>query len=258
MQRRRARSARAAPLRLVPGKCPICFPTIPVESRIHSGGGGNSGAGHWANAAIYSIYRQALSPLPVPEPEQLVNLSSPGPKSGSATTGEAGGIDYIFSYPMFKDLEKDQTVFTGLAAHCQFTANLATRGKAWIDGGSLVSGSYFPVLGVRAALGRLLSPSDDRIVGEPHIVVLSYACWQNHFGGDPNVLNRTLVINGQPMTIVGVVQREFNGTVSSRASRRPSRPPVRFGSCLRWTLYGFKWAKQQNGRLLLKMSLCRQ
>jgi predicted permease len=113
---------------------------------------------------------------------------------------------------MFQDLERVQTVFTGIAAHCHFAANLAARGITVHTDGLLVSGSYFPVLGVRAALGRLLGPDDDHIIGEPHVVVLSYEYWKIRFGQDPGVLNQVLIINGQAMTIVGVVQRGFDGT----------------------------------------------
>jgi predicted permease len=173
-----------------------------------------------ANTAIYSIHYMVMQrPLNVSQPEQLVNLSAPGPKSGMSTTSVAGGVDDVFSYPLFRDLEKDQAVFTGIAAHTEFAANITDRGKTWSVSGAFVSGSYFPVLGVRAVLGRLLSPEDDRIIGEPHIVVLSYAYWQTRFGGDPNILNQTLIINRQPMTVVGVVQREFGGTVFLEKSK---------------------------------------
>ena len=76
----------------------------------------------------------------------------------------------------------------------------------------LVSGSYFPVLGIQPALGRLLSPADDRAVGESKVVVLSHAFWQTRFDASPNVLNDTLIVNGQSLTIVGVAPRGFDGT----------------------------------------------
>ncbi len=147
-----------------------------------------------ANTAIYSIFHQALLPLPVPEPDRLVNISSPGPKSGMATTSVAGSPDFLFSYPLFRDIEKFQSVFTGVAGHCEFLANFAARGRNWSDSGTLVSGSYFPVLGVQAALGRLLGPQDDRTIGEPHVVVLSYSYWQKYFGGDPGAMSSRIVI----------------------------------------------------------------
>jgi predicted permease len=76
----------------------------------------------------------------------------------------------------------------------------------------LVSGSYFPVLGLRPALGRLLTPEDDRTVGGHFLAVLSYSYWQTRLGGDSAVLNESIVVNGQPMTIVGVAPRGFEGT----------------------------------------------
>jgi hypothetical protein len=83
-----------------------------------------------ANAAIFSLFNQMLlRPLPVPEPDRLVNLAVPGPKPGSTSCGQAGGCDDVFSYPMFRDLEKIQTVFTALGAHVSFapTSRRAAR-----------------------------------------------------------------------------------------------------------------------------------
>ena len=77
-----------------------------------------------------------------------------------------------------RDLEKVQTPFTGIAAHLSFGANLSARGQTQDGEGMLVSGSYFPVLGVSPALGRLLGTDDNAAPGEPHVVVLSYAYWQ--------------------------------------------------------------------------------
>ena len=110
-----------------------------------------------ANAAIFSLFDQTLlRPLPVVRPAELVNLSAPGPKPGSKSCGQAGDCESVFSYPMFRDLERLQTVFTGIAAHVGFGANLAYRGQTTNAQGMLVSGSYFPVLGLQPALGRLL------------------------------------------------------------------------------------------------------
>ena len=166
-----------------------------------------------ANAAIFSLFDQLLmQPLPVPEAERLVNLRSPGPKPGSTSCNQAGDCDSVFSFPMFRDLERVQTPFTGVAAHVSFGANLAARGQTSNGRGMLVSGSYFPVLGLTPAIGRLLGPDDDRTPGESHVVVLSHAYWQSRFGSDPDVVNQTIVINGQTMTIVGVAPRGFGGT----------------------------------------------
>jgi predicted permease len=171
-----------------------------------------------ANAAIFSIFNQVLlSSLPVPEPERLVILSSPGPRSGSVSCNQAGPCSDVFSYPMFRDLERDQTVFTGLAAHRAFGASLAYRGESMTGQGMLVSGSYFPVLGVQPALGRLLGPGDEPAAGESAVAVLNHAYWTSRFAQDPNVLNAPLTINGHQFTVVGVTPRGFSGATFGSA-----------------------------------------
>ena len=121
-----------------------------------------------ANAAIFSIFEAfLLRPLPVSEPVQLVNLAAPGPKPGGTSCNNAGGCDEVFSYPMFRDLERLQTPFAGIAAHRTFGANLAYRGETLAGEGIFVSGSYFGVLGLIPAVGRLLGADDDRAGGPP-------------------------------------------------------------------------------------------
>ncbi|HEY7055323.1 MAG TPA: ABC transporter permease, partial [Vicinamibacterales bacterium] len=166
-----------------------------------------------ANAAIFSCFNQILlESLAVPGPERLVNLSAPGPKPGSQSCNQAGDCDEVFSYAMFRDLQRVQTTFTGVAAHRIFGANLAYQGQTLSGEGVMVSGSYFPVLELTPALGRLLSPEDDRAVGESHVVVLSHAYWSTRFGSNPAALNQQLIVNGQTLTIVGVAPRGFDGT----------------------------------------------
>jgi putative ABC transport system permease protein len=166
-----------------------------------------------ANAAIFSLFDQILlRSLPVPEPSRLVNLSAPGPKPGSTSCGQAGDCEDVFSYPMFRDLERSQTVFTGLAAHVGFGVSVSYHNEPLTGEGMYVSGSYFPTLGLRPAVGRLLTPEDDQTVGANFVAVLSHGYWQNHFGSDPGVVGKTLVVNGQSMTVVGVAPRGFEGT----------------------------------------------
>ena len=166
-----------------------------------------------ANAAIFSLFDQILlRALPVHEPDRLVNLSAPGPKPGSQSCNQAGSCDDVFSYPMFRDIEAAETGFAGVAAHRSFGANLSYRNLTLNASGMLVSGSYFPLLGVSPALGRLLGPSDDQVVGEHFVAVLSYSFWENQLGADPSVLNQSITVNGHPMTIVGVAPRGFDGT----------------------------------------------
>jgi predicted permease len=166
-----------------------------------------------ANAAIFSLFNNVLlRPLPVPEPGRLVNLSAPGPKPGSQQCSRAGSCEIVFSYPMFRDLEREQTPFTGLAAHKPFTANLSFGGQTTSGDAVMVSGSYFRVLGLQPAAGRLLGEGDDKVPGESPVAVLSHAWWRTRFNADPAAIGRTIIVNGQSMTIVGVAPRGFEGT----------------------------------------------
>jgi predicted permease len=166
-----------------------------------------------ANSAIFSLFNQLLlRPLPVRAPEELVNLANPGPKPGSQSCGQAGSCDVVFSNPMFRDLERAQTVFTGIAAHAGLGTNLSYQGRTLEASGALVSGSYFPVLGVQPALGRLFTPEDDKTPGGHFVVVLSHAFWRSQFEQNPGVLNQTVIVNGHPMTIIGVTPAGFTGT----------------------------------------------
>ena len=92
-----------------------------------------------ANAAIFSLYDQTLlRALPVQKPNELVNLSAQGPKPGSTSCNQAGDCDEVFSYPMFKDLEREQKVFTGLAAHVT-TMLVLYRLQPQVAGGARLS-----------------------------------------------------------------------------------------------------------------------
>lgn len=166
-----------------------------------------------ANAAIFSLFDQMLlRPLPVPNPTELVNFSAPGPKPGSQSCGQAGDCDVVFSYAMFRDLERTQTALTGLVAHVAFGANLSYKNEPITGAGMLVSGSYFPTLQLNPVIGRLIGPNDDAVVNSGFVAVLSYAYWQSHFASDPGVIGQTIVVNGQTLEIIGVAPRDFYGT----------------------------------------------
>jgi predicted permease len=165
-----------------------------------------------ANAAIFSLFNQLiLRRLPVSNPATLVNLASPGPRSGSMSCGGAGDCSGAFSYRLFRDLETSQKVFTGIAAHRSFDANLSARRETLRAEGMFVSGSYFPVLGLTPAAGRLLGPEDDRTDGAAPVAVLSHGFWESNYGRS-TVVGESLTVNGQSLTIVGVAPRGFDGT----------------------------------------------
>jgi predicted permease len=167
-----------------------------------------------ANAAIFSMFNQILlRPIPAADPARLVNLAAPGPQTGTNSCNQAGACDEVFSYPMFRDLEGAKTGFAGLAAHRTFGVNVAMAGQTPINGeGVYVSGSYFPVLGLRPALGRLLTPADDQTIGASDVAVLDHAYWETHLGSDPNVVGRAITVNGRDLTIIGVGPSGFHGT----------------------------------------------
>jgi predicted permease len=114
---------------------------------------------------------------------------------------------------MFRDLEAGQTVFTGIAGHTEAVANLSYREQPTYGRAALVSGSYFGVLNIRPALGRLIVPDDEPRLGESAVVVLSYDYWQRRFGGDPSAVGELLTVNGQELEIIGVAPAGFTGTI---------------------------------------------
>ena len=195
-----------------------------------------------ANTAIFSIFDEMLRrPLPVHRPERLVNLSAPGVMNGQTSCGQAGNCDVIFSYAMMRDLEKSPAQFTGVVGHQLFGVNIAYEGRTWNAEGVFVTGGYFPVLGLQPALGRLLSPADDATIGGHFVTVLSYGFWQNNLGRDPSILNKTLIINGKPMTVVGVAPSGFDGTTLG------ARPHVFVPMTMRGEMNGFSdWQNRRN------------
>ena len=171
------------------------------------------GLGIGANSAIYSIfYRMVRQELPVAGADRLVNFSAPGPKNGSTSCGQAGSCDDVLSYPMFRDLQHAKlTAFSAIAGHRDISANVSYGRNAFARRGLLVSGSYFPTLQIRPALGRLISAPDDETGAAP-AVVLAHWFWETNLGADPGVIGKMLTVNGKPTTIIGVAPKNFIGT----------------------------------------------
>ena len=166
-----------------------------------------------ANTAIFSMFDQILlRRLPVAQPERLVNLTANGPRLGSNSNNVAGDSLSIFSYAMFRDLEKQQSVFTGIAAHRSSGVNISYKGQASSATGLFISGTYFPVLQAVPAVGRLLTPDDDRTPGAHRVAVLSHRYWTRELNRNPAAINDSLLIDGVPFTIVGVAPEGFSGT----------------------------------------------
>ncbi|MGH7574265.1 MAG: ADOP family duplicated permease [Longimicrobiales bacterium] len=146
-----------------------------------------------------------LRPLPVPAPERLQRLQ--------LLRGD-GTVDGSTSLPEYQAYrEWSGRVFTGLAAHRLTEVTLSTEAGAEVAPATDVSGNYFDVLGVRPALGTFpRGPRVERADVEP-AVVISHAYWRGRLGGDSAVVGRALRVNGQPLTIVGVAPRGFDGAM---------------------------------------------
>jgi hypothetical protein len=144
-----------------------------------------------ANTAIFSLTDQILMrSLPVKQPEQLALLSAVGRHYGSNQ-----GWNRI-SYPMYQDFRDHNTAFSGMFCFREVDMSLSYRGRTERVAGEVVSGNYFPVLGVGAALGRLFNANDDKFQNAHPVAVLSYGFWRTRFAGDPGVIGQKLSING--------------------------------------------------------------
>lgn len=154
-----------------------------------------------ANSAIFSVvYGVLFRPLPFPDSQQLVRVSS-------SLNGNPP-ID-AFSSPNYLDLAELADVFAGAAASSRGTLTLTGAGEPTDLNVSVVSANFFDVLGVRPQLGRAFSPAENE-PGNRNVVILSRALWQQRFGGDPGILNQSLLLGGNAFTVVGVMPSGFS------------------------------------------------
>jgi predicted permease len=159
-----------------------------------------------ANTAIFTLLDQVmLRLLPVKDPQQLVLFTMRGHHYG----GNNG--ENAISYPMYRDFRDHNQVFTGMFCRYALDASLGYGNHTERIDAELVSGNYFPVLGVGAALGRTFTADDDRVRNGHPLVVLSYDYWKTRFAAARNMIGKTLVINGRNMTVIGVAQQGFDG-----------------------------------------------
>ena len=162
------------------------------------------------STAIFSLADQALlRTLPVQEPDRLVQLDWKGRFVGTGM----GSIGYgsLIPYPLYRDLRAENDVFTEIFGRSSADVHLTLGGESQPASVELVTGSFFPALGVKPALGRLLATSDDQQRDGHPVLVLSYDFWQSQTGGDPNIVGQTVRINGYPMSVVGVAEAGFRG-----------------------------------------------
>lgn len=153
------------------------------------------GLGLGANMAIFRFVDAVLlKSLPVPNPEQLV-LVRP----------------WSFSYPAFRELAARNADVFASAARWTIAVNLTADGATEYVPAELVSGSYFAILGVKPAIGRVLNAEDDGAEGAHPVCVIGYRLWQRRFGGDAAIVGRLIELNAKPFEIVGVTKEGFSG-----------------------------------------------
>ena len=170
-----------------------------------------------ANTAIFSVVNSVLiRNLPVRDPQQLVFLTNPDAQ-GMEQGFEDGDRDFI-TYPEFQELSHNSQVLSGLAASAsegpKLSVGIENEGQS-SEGApariSLVSGSYFSVLGVDPILGREFTSEVDTVRDASPVAVISYSFWQERFGGDRAVLGRKIQIRGTSYDVIGVTPPQFNG-----------------------------------------------
>jgi predicted permease len=171
-----------------------------------------------ANTAIFSLIDAVmLRSLPVKDPQQLVLLGN----AHSAGITDGFGDTELYSYPFFREFRQKNHSFSDTAAILSLPNNVhgfvSGRRSAEPMHVQLVSGTYFPTLGVHALMGRVLTDDDDRTKGGDPVAVVSYSWWKKNLGLDPDVLNRTLKIDDTSYNIIGVAPPEFFGTTVGEA-----------------------------------------
>src|ERR1044072_5791117 len=157
-----------------------------------------------ANTAIFSLVNTVLlRPLPVPKPEELVEVYGTF----------HNGADYtIQSYLNYKDYRDRNDSFSGLMAYRFAPMSISHESRNDRVWGYLVAGNYFDVLNVQPFLGPYFIPEEDQTPGSHPVAVISHSCWQKRFASQAGIVGRALTLNGQTFTVIGVTPSGFNGT----------------------------------------------
>ncbi len=160
-----------------------------------------------ANVSLFSLFN-ALALKPIPGVERSASL-------GVFVARTDAGRILPLSHPDFRDLVNEQRAFAGIAGTSMeaYSLGLGTHGERVF--GEMVTGNYFSVLGVRASHGRTLQPSDDVSPGKHPVVVISDGLWQSSFASDPAIVGKTIQVNAYPLTVVGVAEPGFHGSIVS-------------------------------------------
>jgi len=161
------------------------------------------GLGMAVNTTVFSVINGLiLRPLPVLHPEQIAVLAM-------QQTGTPGF--QRFSYPDYQDIRQQANGFSDIFGYRATLVGLTVDGKGDHCVLSRVTSNYFSALGIRAAVGRLILPTEGQTPGADPILVLGYSFWKKRFGGDPSIVGRQVALNGHSVTVVGVAPKGFHG-----------------------------------------------
>src|ERR1700687_2798097 len=162
------------------------------------------GLGIGANTALFSVVNAILlRPLPVPQAQQIVVV---------ANSHEENKDPHDISYLDFQDYHKNSAAFSEMSACLLGFVGVTAEHHAERAVIAYVTSSYFPLLGIQPQYGRFILPGEGDKPGTEPVLVLGNAYWKRRFGGDPSVVGKTVAVNGQPFTIIGVVPENFHGT----------------------------------------------
>jgi predicted permease len=168
-----------------------------------------------ANTAIFTLVDQLLLRLlPVKAPRQLVLVTGEGFQYGNGW-GEGNEL----SYPRFTDLRDNNQVFSAMFCRFGYGLHIGVGGQTEGVAGELVSGGYFSGLGINARLGRMIGPQDETAAGADRVAAITHAYWKSRFAGDPAIVGKTILVNNEPMTLIGVAQEGFDGVNLGRAAQ---------------------------------------
>jgi predicted permease len=167
-----------------------------------------------ANTAVFSLLDQALlRSLPIRDPQALVYLQGTGDSWRGHTSNHGGGVESYFSYPMYRDLRDQGKAFEGLVGTSQSTVDLTRGTVSELAQAEIVSGNYFTILGVQAALGRVFTQAEDQQKDAAPVLVVSFDYWRTHMNSDPSVVDETISLNGHPFKVMGVSAPGFRSAV---------------------------------------------
>ncbi|MBA3833451.1 MAG: ABC transporter permease, partial [Chthoniobacterales bacterium] len=168
-----------------------------------------------ANTAIFSVVNAVLlKPLPFPAPQQLVAM-------GSTNRHDDTGQESLnsLSYPDYFDFRKDNHTLVSSAVYHEESVAFTDADGAQSLAGVKASGEFFDALGVQPLLGHGFVRADEQAGGGPggFKVILGYEFWQKHFGGDKNLLGRTVQLDRRPYTVIGVMPAHFQFPIQTEA-----------------------------------------